>query len=224
MQTIRIGLSLLTATLLGCSPGGGDSGTVAGDRNCSDFSCQQDAQAWHEQHPEHGLDADNDNIACEHLPSCSTLPAHTHLALPALPAKTTRTAEGLLDYDNLTGHFSAVSTDRTAKLDLLLTKTDIAETRHIQGLVRWGEEPEATGEIVRGEVLGNIAWLECAYATKNQADTGTFPILLNLESYTGTIIGSEFGLSDLSEFVILARHDLKDDVPPATTVAAPTPR
>ncbi len=64
--------------LTGCS-GSGDS-----DRNCSDFSCQQDAQAWHESHPEDGLDGDGDGIACEHLPSCSSLPVHEHRSAPGV--------------------------------------------------------------------------------------------------------------------------------------------
>ena len=44
-----------------------------GDKDCSDFDCQEEAQAWHEQHPEDGLDGDGDGIACESLPSCSAL-------------------------------------------------------------------------------------------------------------------------------------------------------
>ncbi len=43
----------------------------SGDKNCSDFDCQGQAQAWHNSHPEDGLDGDGDGIACEHLPSCS---------------------------------------------------------------------------------------------------------------------------------------------------------
>lgn len=43
-----------------------------GDKNCSDFACQQDAQAWHNAHPEDGLDGDGDGTAGESLPSCST--------------------------------------------------------------------------------------------------------------------------------------------------------
>jgi hypothetical protein len=44
----------------------------SGDRDCSDFSCQEEAQAWHASHPEDGLDADGDGVACESLPSCRT--------------------------------------------------------------------------------------------------------------------------------------------------------
>ena len=60
------------------------SGSGDWDRNCSDFSCQQDAQAWHETHPGDGLDGDGDGIACEHLPSCYSLPAHEHRSAPGL--------------------------------------------------------------------------------------------------------------------------------------------
>jgi hypothetical protein len=39
------------------------------DKDCADFTWQQDAQAAHEQHPEWGLDNDDlDNVACEALP------------------------------------------------------------------------------------------------------------------------------------------------------------
>ncbi|MBL8756322.1 MAG: excalibur calcium-binding domain-containing protein [Planctomycetes bacterium] len=39
------------------------------DKNCSDFTYQEDAQAWHNNHPGDGLDADGDGVACENLPS-----------------------------------------------------------------------------------------------------------------------------------------------------------
>ncbi len=40
------------------------------DKDCRDFQFQEDAQAWHEDHPEDRLDnPDPDNKACEHLPS-----------------------------------------------------------------------------------------------------------------------------------------------------------
>ena len=64
--------------LMGCS------GSSHRDKNCSDFICQQDAQAWHESHPGDGLDGDGDGIACEHLPSCYSLPAHEHRSEPGL--------------------------------------------------------------------------------------------------------------------------------------------
>ena len=49
----------------------------ASDYNCSDFSTQQEAQAFYEQvltdagYDVYRLDTDNDSIACEHLP-CTT--------------------------------------------------------------------------------------------------------------------------------------------------------
>jgi hypothetical protein len=49
-------------TLTACGGGGSD------DADCSDFAYQQDAQAWHNSNPGSDLDADNDGIACEHLP------------------------------------------------------------------------------------------------------------------------------------------------------------
>ena len=52
----------IAITLPACGGGGSD------DVNCSDFAYQQDAQAWHKSNPGSDLDADNDGIACEHLP------------------------------------------------------------------------------------------------------------------------------------------------------------
>jgi hypothetical protein len=43
------------------------------DKNCSDFDTQAQAQAWHNDHPEDGLDSDDDGVACETLPCpCAT--------------------------------------------------------------------------------------------------------------------------------------------------------
>lgn len=58
-----MGLVLLAA---GC--GGGGSGGSS-DKDCKDFTYQQDAQAWHQSHPNDGLDSDGDGIACESLSS-----------------------------------------------------------------------------------------------------------------------------------------------------------
>lgn len=69
-----VGLTALLA--FACDDGGG-----GGDKNCSDFACQQDAQAWHNSHPQDGLDGDNDGIACEHLPQCAYAGPHSHSAL-----------------------------------------------------------------------------------------------------------------------------------------------
>ena len=50
-----------------------DGGGGGGDRepDCADFATQREAQAELERGPSdpHGLDADNDGIACEDLPS-----------------------------------------------------------------------------------------------------------------------------------------------------------
>lgn len=72
-----------------------------GDRNCADFSCQQDAQAWHNSHPEDGLDGDNDGVACESLPLCSSIPEHAHLS-PEMQA------EPPADSPGVPRHFQAV--------------------------------------------------------------------------------------------------------------------
>lgn len=58
----RISVVLIMSILTACGGGGSD------DADCSDFEYQQDAQAWHIKNPGSDLDADNDGIACEHLP------------------------------------------------------------------------------------------------------------------------------------------------------------
>jgi excalibur calcium-binding domain-containing protein len=52
----------------------------AGDKDCSDFNTQKRAQRFFKKHQPkkdpHGLDADNDGIACESNPCpCNTKPA-----------------------------------------------------------------------------------------------------------------------------------------------------
>ena len=62
----QISCIFILITLTACGGGGDDGGN--NDADCSNFSYQQDAQAWHNSHPGSDLDADNDGIACEHLP------------------------------------------------------------------------------------------------------------------------------------------------------------
>ncbi len=66
MKTLHFGL-LFLASLTLASCGGGDDGSGE-DKNCSDFTYQQDAQAWHNANPGSNLDSDRDGLACEHLP------------------------------------------------------------------------------------------------------------------------------------------------------------
>ena len=56
-----------------CKKAGGGGGTFV-DRNCDDFATQREAQRFFEDEggparDPHGLDADNDGIACESLPA-----------------------------------------------------------------------------------------------------------------------------------------------------------
>ncbi|MDA0178902.1 thermonuclease family protein [Solirubrobacter phytolaccae] len=55
-------LAALALALAGCA----DLDATA-DRNCSDFTSQREAQTWHEDHPQAGLDADGNGYACESL-------------------------------------------------------------------------------------------------------------------------------------------------------------
>ena len=57
--------ALLLSFMTGC--GGGSENSS--DLDCSDFQYQQDAQSvLNNGGDRHNLDADNDGIACEHLP------------------------------------------------------------------------------------------------------------------------------------------------------------
>ena len=61
-------LSMLTMLVLA------PAAMAQADRNCSDFATQPEAQAVYDQDPSdpNGLDADDDGIACETLPSGET--------------------------------------------------------------------------------------------------------------------------------------------------------
>jgi hypothetical protein len=61
-------LATLVAVTSSCRDELEESGSV-----CADFSCQGQAQAWHNANPSSGLDGDGDGIACEGLPRCSVL-------------------------------------------------------------------------------------------------------------------------------------------------------
>ena len=61
MKTLHLAL-LICISLALASCGGSN------DKDCSDFTYQQDAQAWHNANAGSDLDADRDGIACEHLP------------------------------------------------------------------------------------------------------------------------------------------------------------
>lgn len=62
MKYIKNIFVILISMIITACGGGSD------DTNCSDFTYQQDAQAWHKSNSNSDLDADNDGIACEHLP------------------------------------------------------------------------------------------------------------------------------------------------------------
>ena len=82
-NVVRSGVALVVVlSSLACYDNG-DEGV--GRRVCADFQCQQEAQAWHDDHPEDGLDSDGDGIACESLPSCLTIPPHEHRVPVARP-------------------------------------------------------------------------------------------------------------------------------------------
>lgn len=62
MKILHLVLLVCASLSLAACGGGSD------DKDCSDFTYQQDAQAWHNANSDSDLDADNDGIACENLP------------------------------------------------------------------------------------------------------------------------------------------------------------
>lgn len=165
-----IGIALL---LGGCSSG-------SSDKNCSDFSCQQDAQAWHNSHPGDGLDGDGDGIACESLPNCSSLGAHQHLALPAIQSAAQHLSEGGVGRDELApGVYRAVHLERPIDLDLLIEPCASDPGAGIRGAVRWGEGEAASAQILAGACMAEVAWLELGMTTARKV-AGLLPTLDDL--------------------------------------------
>lgn len=63
---------------------------VPGDKNCSDFDFQEDAQAFFDEAgpgDPHNLDANDDGVACETLPRRGGTPVTTTPTTPAAPAE-----------------------------------------------------------------------------------------------------------------------------------------
>ncbi|MFB9377903.1 hypothetical protein ACFFKU_10415 [Kineococcus gynurae] len=76
-------LSLTALGVTGLAPAQADH---VGDRDCSDFAYQEDAQAWLVAHPgdPDGLDRDRDGRACETLPSRAAGPVVVPEAAPCV--------------------------------------------------------------------------------------------------------------------------------------------
>lgn len=73
------------------------AGQPAGDRNCPEFRSQPEAQAFFESQgagDPHGLDGDNDGIACENLPSTLASVPLGRASLPKTGAPTDALAIG----------------------------------------------------------------------------------------------------------------------------------
>jgi len=84
MHVRAISLAVIAAlfTITGAAP---SAASHSGDRDCSDFQYQEDAQAHLNAHPSDpdGLDADDDGVACETLPHRSTTPPPPSQPTPA---------------------------------------------------------------------------------------------------------------------------------------------
>jgi hypothetical protein len=178
-----------------CSGGGSDdSSSAAADRNCSDFSCQQDAQAWHNAHPEDGLDADHDGIACEHLPNCAIL----------------------------AGLYVGVAPQTGEHFDLLLEVTPSHQAVHdpspVSGLALWGRGRQPAGTITAGFRAGNSIWLTVVpvgntpYASGAEIEHNAFGVYVDVRLGMGMILGAGSVCADppsASEFVIISTPRLQ---------------
>jgi hypothetical protein len=92
-------ISVHAVILAGCGGGGSSSGK---DAVCSDFSYQEDAQAFFQSHGASQLDGDKDGLACESLPhrsAPSPLPPS-----PSPPPPPTASAEGLWSGTTASGY------------------------------------------------------------------------------------------------------------------------
>ncbi|WP_433803548.1 hypothetical protein [Actinomycetospora sp. CA-084318] len=78
--------SITGLALLGVFPSTGVASAAPGDVNCTDFTYQQDAQAVYQRYAPadpFGLDADDDGLACESLPTRPGAPIGTQPVRPA---------------------------------------------------------------------------------------------------------------------------------------------
>lgn len=79
------------------------------DYNCSDFATQEEAQEWLLPGDPHGLDANDDGVACESLPKSGKNPSKTKRPKKPRPltitGKVTRVIEGdTIEVKDKTGH------------------------------------------------------------------------------------------------------------------------
>jgi len=131
------------------------------DRNCSDFTCQSDAQAWHDSHPEDGLDGDGDGIACESLPNCA------HLVM-------------------VSGLYRALLLDVEGALEFHLEVAVDGRDDHassIRGELSWGPGTEACALIRHGSITRGVAWLAA-----QREDGASVAILIDLRTRAGTFL------------------------------------
>jgi hypothetical protein len=142
-----------------------DTGGSSSGRNCSDFSCQGDAQAWHNSHPEDGLDADRDGIACEHLPRCALL---------------------------ATGNYRAELADGETTIDLTFHVDRDGQGADsdsiVAGLARWDGPQASEGVIARASVCADIAWLEIEDPSGLR-----LALFFNVDSGSGGVVTVEGG-------------------------------
>jgi Excalibur calcium-binding domain len=61
MRKLVAGVAVVLFTL----GGAGVAQAQTADKDCKDFATLAEAEAWHEEHPEDRLDADNDGRVCE---------------------------------------------------------------------------------------------------------------------------------------------------------------
>lgn len=178
---------------------------LEGDRNCSDFSCREDAQAWHRNHPGDGLDGDGDGIACEHLPSCSSLGPHEHIIFdPDSERSSLKNSGAPPEWYIGFGVETGLEVGARVQLEVIDT---------ITGTVQWGPSSLDSGRIVGGVVANGVVQLEVAPRDHAQAEEVlrladyTFDVYLDTRTSTGWFAGVDpvktAGLSEFGEFILV---------------------
>ncbi len=207
--------------LAACRSGGGaeEAPTTGGGdviRSCSDFTCREDAQAWHEAHPEQGLDADGDGIVCKGLRSCSQSSRHPHASDDVIACGDPTPGAVVGD-----GWYLGETLEDGAQFDVLLEDDDPepggqVTTENIQGWVCWGDGTNECAEIVSGTIEGGVVQLVAVpvlfdfmpdgWSSPQSWGIGSLRVCLDTNSNAGSLRSSTrtrlLGAPDSGEFVV----------------------
>jgi hypothetical protein len=174
------GTGLLAGLLLAALPAAPALAGHVGDKDCSDFAYQQDAQAWLNAHPgdPDGLDGDKDGIACESLPSRPVTPPPP----PPTPCPVSDWVQGAIRdrYASLNGPCGFLGQPVTREL---ATPARFGRYNHFQGGSIYWSPPTGAWEVHGGirATWGHLGWENSAlgFPTSNERPTPTKPGAFN---------------------------------------------